>query len=363
MRIFYISYFADKNECPDRMVVLSAQKKISYIKSCLNENCDQLYIISTALPTKDKPKSKKKTIYFSDKEIHVYLPFRWKHFRKVQTQINLLLYLLKNVKSGDLIVFYHSLIYINPLKIFHMIRKNKIVMEFNDWYKLHFTDESSINSTEKIEEKIIRITDAYILASPFMQELIDKSKPWIVNYGNYETVDTNKKGEIKIAYTGVVEKLRKGAYLIAESARYLPNDIKITIAGYGTNECLSDLKILCDKINNSKGHQCIEIIEPLQGKPFDDFLSSIDIALNCHTYSVNELWKSKYSFPSKIPLNMGHGAYVVTYNYEIITKSPFLPCCVLFDEFTPLSLSKAIIKCIDIIKSDTKKTRRTLFLI
>lgn len=352
--IHYISFFCDANEMPTRDIVISGQAKMRYMISTLRENSRKLHVVSTAQVKPGMPAEKQCTITVDKREDHVYLPalstrnaFSAK-LRGLFGRFYLLRYLLTKVKSSDVVVVYHSLFYMEALLLFRLLRRNRIVLEFNDQYSLLYTKERMIAKARRQEKSILRIADAFILASPYMRELIPEEKKSIVNYGDYTVEDMRARPDrelVTVAYTGVIEKLRSAAFLAAQSAAFLPDGIKLLIAGFGSDECVRELQELCDNVNEGRVEPVVELVGLLQGQRFDELLNTIDIALNSHSYSRAELWKSRYSFPSKIPLNMAHGAYIVSYGYEIVSDSVFRPACVFFDEYSPESVAAAIIEC------------------
>lgn len=367
--IHYISYFLNEDEITDRKLEVAGQSKIKYIINSIKKTGHIVNVVSTALVERNKEFSNGKSIIIDAHENHIYLSALGSKskiiskFKNLYMQIQLLFYLINKVKKGDIIIAYHSLSYIWVLKLFKIIKKNKFILEFNDLYALHFSEIKVSNRIRKKEQAFVNIADGYILASPYMIELLDKNKPYIISYGSYKTNSCKQKyidnGKINVAYTGVIENLRSAAKLVANSACFLSKDYVVHIAGYGTLDNLTEFEKLCKNINHEMGYNAIEYYGLLLGDKFSNLLNKCQISVNAHTYSKEDLWKSKYSFPSKIPLYMSYGLYLVSYKMDIITESPFSEFTTFFSEFTPNALANAIVTCSKKIKNRDNKFERT----
>lgn len=361
--IHYISFYLNQSEIDDRELVVPVQSKVSYIIDAIKKSGFCIQVVSTALANTKTKFSRKKNITIDPSETHIYLSAIGsksaflRKFRSVYMQMKLFLYLMRNINKNDVIIFYHSLSYMKVIKLFNKIRKNKIILELNDLYALHFTSEKSIFRIKKKELSLFKIPDSFIFASPFMTDLIEIQKPFILSYGSYKKVQLNHKNDdkkIHIIYSGVIENLRNAANLAAYSAKYLTEDFIIHIAGYGNDENVNKFIALCDLINKEIGREGVIFHGLLMGSEFDLLLNKCKIALNCHSYTEIDLWKSKYSFPSKIPLNMSYDLYLVSHNMDVISKSPFAEFCTFYNNFTPEAIASAIIESSKKINNNIK---------
>jgi hypothetical protein len=359
-KIHYISFYLNQDEIEGRDLVVAAQSKISYIIESIQKAGYEVCVISTTLTKKGVGFSKGKEVRISAQESHIYLRAMssqniiFRIFKNTFMQLQLLFYLLKNVESNDIVLAYHSLAYMPVIKLFKKLRKNKFILELNDLYALHFTSSRKLLKIKKKECSFFNIADGFLFASPFMTELVNENKPAVISYGSYREFDKTKQledGKIHVVYSGVIENLRRAAKLVANTAMFLSKDYVIHIAGYGTEKNLKEFNILCNKINKTKGYEAIIFHGLLLGDDLDKLLDTCKIALNCHTYKKEDLWKSKFSFPSKIPLNMGHDLYLVSHNMQIISDSPFAQFITFFSEFSPKAVADSIMACVDKIKN------------
>lgn len=353
-KIHYVSFYLNQEEAPDRSLTVAAQSKISYIADAIKRDGFALEIVSTAFTKPTATFSRMKVIKIDSRESHVYLPAMGsvngipQKAKMPFMQISLFLHLLFHVKKEDMILAYHSLAYMKVLRLLAKLRKIKFVLELNDLYALHFTDKDKIEKIKQRECKYFELPDAFLLASPYMVEIIPPNKPTVISYGSYKVQSTDQRvddGKTHVIYTGVIENLRGAGKLVANTARYLTRDFVIHIAGYGSVACMDEFGKLCNEINISMGYEAIVFHGLLIGKAFDDLLDRCHIAINSHTYSNEDLWKSKFSFPSKIPLNMCHGLYLVSHDMPLISESEFSRFTTFFSEFSPDHVAKAVIEC------------------
>jgi hypothetical protein len=361
-KIHYVSFYLNQDEVHDRALVVAAQSKISYIADSIKRAGFNLEIVSTTFTQPMARFSRKKIINVDSRENHVYLPAMGsvngiqRKIRLPFMQISLFLHLFFHVGKEDVILAYHSLAYIKVIRLLAKLRKIKFVLELNDLYALHFTDKEKTEKIKRMECKYFKLPDAFLLASPYMVEIIPPNRPTVISYGSYKAPSTDQRvndGKIHVIYTGVIENLRGAGKLVANTARYLTRDYVIHIAGYGTDECINEIDKLCSEINVALGYEAIIFHGLLIGKAFDDLLDRCHIAINGHTYSNEDLWKSKFSFPSKIPLNMCHGLCLVSHDMPLISKSEFARFTAFFSEFSPDHVAKAIQECAVAIKGNS----------
>lgn len=369
-KIHYISFYLNQDEVQDRSLVVAAQSKISYISDSIKRAGYTLEIVSTALTKRTSKFSRGKIFSIDPQEKHIYLPSMGsvniiqRKMKMTFMQVSLFFHLLFNVKKNDIILAYHTLSYINVFRLFAKFRKNNFVLELNDLYALHYTDKNKITEISSKEYEYFKLPDAFLLASPYMVEIIPKNKPTIISYGSYKVNSSDRRlcdGKIHVIYTGVIESMRNAGKLVANTARYLTKDFIIHIAGYGTDTCINDFSKLCNEINISMGYSAIIFHGLLIGNEFDNLLDSCHIAINGHTYSNDELWKSKFSFPSKIPLNMCHGLYLVSHDMPLIFNSEFSQFTTFFSDFSPGNVAEAIKECSEKIENNViKRTPKDL---
>lgn len=367
-KVHYINFYSDE-EVPERKGDIASRSKIKYIVGVLKRCNFTVNVASCAFSPSKKICSKEIIKRIDMQEKHIYLrTVNIPYVRRIVMKFFVLKYLLKNVKKNDVVIFYHSINFNNVIQIFKLLRKQRVLLEYNDRYGLHYNESRKVKRVERIEKSIVKSADGYILASPYMAELIEKQKPYIVNYGSYapaaaicNDVPENIKifgqeKKLKLVYTGVVESLRNAAFSVATMSEYL-SDAIVGIAGYGTDSNINRLKQICETINKKCNEKKVEYLGCLNEQELSYLMSVADVAINAHMYSPDEIWKSKYSFPSKIPLNMSAGLHIITYPFDIIVYSPFSEACVYFEQFTKECLAEAV-KRIQVEQPSKDKPRK-----
>ncbi|MHB1461979.1 MAG: glycosyltransferase family protein [Armatimonadota bacterium] len=368
IKIHYISYYLNQDEVKGRNLEVAAQSKIGYLVGAMKRAGAEVTVVSTATTMNGEGFSHYSDVNVDPHERHIYLAALGtanvitKKLRILYMQFALFIYLLTRVKRNDVVVIYHSLRYIPVVTLIKRMTKYKVVLEFNDLYALHFIDQKKVNSIRVREQAYVKMMDGFVLASPFMAEIVDNMKPAIISYGSYDVDEIEKSRyfddhHIRVVYSGVIENLRGAANLIASASLHLSDDYVIHIAGYGRPDVLVEFKDVCESINRAKGYTAIVYHGLLLNERLKLLLEDCDIALNCHKYSDEDLWKSRYSFPSKIPLNMGFGLYMVSHSMDVVRESPFAECISFFDAFTPQAVADAIKQCVDMVKNDQKGQR------
>ncbi|MBR6536494.1 MAG: hypothetical protein IKT67_04780 [Lachnospiraceae bacterium] len=365
MKLHYISFYATDNV--NRQVVRSSISKIEYMMDALKMIDDSLSVVSTALV--EEGKGYQKTLKHGN---ITYLPgigLKGRIGRRISllvTQFMLLMHLLTKASSKDIVIFYHSISYFWPLRIAQRIKRFCTIMEFNDKYSYHMNDANKARKIDKIEKRMIQKASAYIFASSMMKELVDESKPFVINYGSYAPAlkqnnisDNNSPKCIHLLYSGVLEPLRRAGEMAIDAMKYLPDNYILHIAGFGSVEYLSLINNKIEEVNAQKKCKVIYNHGFLNSSELGCLMQQCDIALSTHAYEFE--WQSRLSFPSKIPLNMANDLYIVAANLPVIVNSPFASGCCFYKEHDPKAIAQAINKCVSIhLRGDTMKPSRII---
>ena len=335
---YYDTIDSDEN----RYYVMSAKDKIDYIVSVLNKLGHSVLLVS-ASHTKNNKYYKSQTKDINDNtKLLLFATFGHtlsitKVLSRLYTKIQLLTWLLINIKSDDVLIVYHSLGYMNIVNIIRRIKKNTIIMEVEEIY-------SDVLEKEKIREKEISYLskkDCYIIPTELLKETIRVGeKPTVVIYGRYNRYPHNGKKknihEIRVVYAGYLDA-SKGSVAAIESAKYLPSNYKMHILGFGSDK---DLNMVNCKINDlvSQGYQ-ISFDGMLKGDIFDRFLSECDIGL-CTQDPTAQF--SNTSFPSKILNYLSHGLKVVAIEIPSLKQSRINNCIFFYKDNNAKSIAEAI---------------------
>jgi len=347
MAIHYISFYTNTKK---RRQVSSGISKIEYMLDVLKSLDERVVAVSTASSAETGLQRG-----FTEGDV-LYLPslcikgavgrrlnlfyMQWKLFR----------YLMKHVSNDDLVMYYHSMSYAWPLRWARRFKRFKFIMEFNDKYSYHYTNKKKAAKVDTIEKKLIAEADAYVFASPMMLDLTQGNKPYTVNYGSYAPAEAQMRkkektldGKVHLLYSGVLEPLRKAGELAIEAMEALPENYVLHIAGFGNEAYVSEVRRKITEINQKKGFEAIVFHGFLNQVQLGDLMQMCDISLSTHKYEF--AWQSDLSFPSKIPLNMANGLYMVTQDLPVIFNSPFKDAICFYGGDAPTDVAKAIRNC------------------
>lgn len=342
MKIHYFSYYAEDGMGRD--CVRSTVSKVNYMFSALETLGEEVSVVSTA---KAHPGSGFQKMVKSEKVY--YLPalgLKGRLGERVSAlymKLMLFCYLVKNVAREDVVVYYHSIGYFRPLRIAKRIRKFSLVMEFNDKYSFHYTDEQKIKKVDQIEREMISDADAFILASPKMRALTGDERPSVVNYGSYdvaEDVEHRPGSTVQLLYSGVIDEKRKAAELAIDAMAYLPDDYQLHVAGFGNQDYLDKVVKKMDELNKGRNHPAVIFHGFLNAQELKSLMQKCDIALSTHSYE--DVHMSDLCFPAKIPMNMASGLYMVSQSLPVIVESPFAKAMCFYKAPSPKAIAEAI---------------------
>lgn len=226
--------------------------------------------------------------------------------------LNLLLYCVKNIKRGDFVLFYNTTIFrLFVEKLFWCIR-GKIFFEIEEFY-------GALSNDKKMIEREINFFNTRCEGFIFVNDLIKKeliigNKPYSVCYGRYKpngkiskTLCENVLYEdtIIISYAGLIDNNKyRDAFRAAELAQYLPDNILVSIVGYGTDASIDELKLFIADINKRYGKVKVKYEGCFLGEELDNYYSKVNYGL-CLRDTKDEY--DKYTFPSKVLVYISHG--------------------------------------------------------
>ena len=240
-KIYYLNAYTNDRHCIGREKSIAANNKIEYILSSI-PNDFRVYNLSLA---QSKSGACNRVIVNEDNIVYHYSPSlsASSKYRFQFIKAYWLCFLLFKVRRSDSIIVYHSIFWIKLISVLKRIKKFRLILEINDFYQFYYKGKQR-DELKHSEEVFFRIADNYILANPRMK-LSLPSKRSLVNYGAYKVVEeidgSSESNIINVLYSGIVERMRNAAFLAIESVLYLPENYKLHMACFGTEE---DIKIL-----------------------------------------------------------------------------------------------------------------------
>ncbi|MFK8933320.1 glycosyltransferase [Acinetobacter junii] len=338
MSFYYIGYYT-KNGNPNNFLEFpGCSNKMSYIINCMKINNIAINVICLG-ESKDSRNYKSKEVKVDSLENNFFIgTIKYRIFSRLYLYFQLIYILLFRVKRTDTVIFYHSYYLLFLFKFFKKIKNFNLIIEVEESYMAAWgkSDFEIIN-----EIKSLKGADAYIYVNDLLPDIIEKTKPYVVCYGDYHIksiLPIKISGERKkIVYAGLIsEKDDSDIYLAVNAMKYLDNSYSLSILGYGSDCALKKLKqyIVENNLSNNVVYEGF-----LKGEAYINFLQNCDFAINPRVLSDR---LSDYTFPSKVLAYLSVGLPVVSTPIRCIKESK-VSGLVSFSESTdPLSFSNAI---------------------
>lgn len=345
---YIVQYDTDEYRSENRAIAQSAVNKSGYVLSALDEAGYETEVISAAWSGNPTGRYEKRKVILGKKSYLTICPTfgakskPMKLLRMFCALSWLFFYLVKNTKRNDIVISYHDLMTARPVMWAKKLKGFKLILEANEKYNV-VSKKSKFLSTG--EEKIIAAADGYMFCNNIVYQYIGKGKPYAINYGNctpQQCSPKNDDGNIHVVYAGIIDKVKTGAFIAANSAQFLDENYVLHIIGSGDKESIKEIKRIAD---NSTTKGCSVVYDGvLYGDEYKEYISSMHIGLSTQSVKGEYLL---YSFPSKILSYMGLGLQVVSGRIPCIETSGISDAVYYYEGDSPKEVAKAI-KSIDI---------------
>lgn len=351
----YIGYY--DTESNRRTASPAAVDKMTYIAEVLSRLTGSVEILScstySSIPDSAHSENIKGNVYVK------YIRTRGKHKFKIGKLYDLIydkfsvfFLLMKNIRRGETIIVYHSLLYMRLIRFIKMIKKLKVVLEVEEIYN----DVGGLKKDTRDQElKFIQLGDAYLFPTEIMNRELNKyGKRAVIVHGAYNMKQSDKTkfcdGKIHVVYAGTFEKKKGGAQIAINSSPYLPKEYKLHILGFGSEEEVKDVK---QRIKEAQTKSKCEIVYEGKktGKDYIDFISQCDLGLSSQN---PEGVYNNTSFPSKILSYMCNGLKVVSVRIPVVETSDVKNGIWFYETSNPEKLAEAILEA-GKIEFDPKK--------
>ena len=343
--IFYIGYYdCEKIKKEKRKVSPAAVNKMEYIiyslKNILDEEIEVISPAETELYCFVKGKkleiSKKLFVKtFSSFSSRNKIVRILGHFL---TKITFCTYLFKNIKKGDHIIVYHSLVYMKIIEWIKLLKKCKLTIEIEELY----SDVTENENLRKKEIKFFQIADDYIFITSLLREIINTEKPAVISHGTYKAIPNHnfnfKDNKIHVVYAGTFNKIKGGVFKAISVAEYLDESYVMEILGNGSQKEIQEVKNAIE--NASKPGSCeIRYVGYKFGDDFNAYIQACDIGLS--TQQAEGKFNAT-SFPSKILMYMSNGLRVVSVKIPAVETSDVGEYVYYYEKQTPEEIAKTI---------------------
>lgn len=346
-KVFYLCFYSDP-EYMDKLVIFpSALSKIEYVAESLKKCGYHTNVVSMATSLKGRFEGRKKQI--DEQETHTYLSSIKTKFAVINKALvivrwmQILCFLLKNVKKDDKVVIYHSLYHRYWLHWYKKLFRKDFVLQIEDVYT---SVHQEIAHAKRAEWNLFSLTDKHICVNDLLREQLN-SRYSVVSYGSYKLpkqVSVEKGEKIRLVYAGVIEQHRNAAFFAVRAVEFLPENYELHILGFGTQEDISALYALIDKINQTKEKKQVFYHGKKSGEEYTTFLQSCDVGLSTHVYQKEDLESADHTFPSKVLVYMANGLRVVAQRLDVLKESAIGELISFYHVPEPETLAEAIMQ-------------------
>lgn len=341
---YFAFYSGNTSNSKIRTSNYAGDDKIDYICSAITDINEPLTLVSNA------------------RSLHGYLPYERKNISDVYKRvyfaslpksnvfghtinvlfgfIQIIWYVIFNVKNGDTVLVYHSLGYRNIFSILKRLYGFKYILEIEELFEFF---ESS-NSYKKNEARVFKAPDGYLVSNKFINNRINlDNKPAVVINGIYriekKRCEQYKNDKVVVLYAGNLEK-QKGVDYIIRSASCLSSKYEIRIIGFGTESDIERISNLIKQVNTTS--ECkVRFDGALKGEAYIEYCQMCDIGI-C-VQDPNDQF-NLFEYPSKVFSYLSNGLKVVTNELEQIKNSDVYNYLYISKGVTPDEIAKAVIE-------------------
>ena len=340
--IYYAAYYSTEDS--GRVKNYAGEDKVDYICQALNEIGEEVLIISNAKTLENRFAKKEKLHLFQSTNLLYFssLPRRGIILHAIDVlwgYIQLVLYVLYNIKKTDSVIVYHSLGYRGIWGLLRKLKKFNYILEVEELFQAFDATKSSY---KKKERKVFKHPDAFMFSSELLAEDINiDNKPSVIINGIYKKeayLEKIERNIIKVVYAGSLEK-QKGVDYIIPVAEFLPKEYEIHIIGFGSSD---DIKRIEGIIKTTKGNVSYDGV--FKGMAYIDYLQKCDIGVCIQ--DENDVF-NRYEYPSKIFSYISNGLQVIANDLIQLRKSKVFPYLHIVYSKKPQDIARRIKSCME----------------
>lgn len=343
--IKYIAFYDLPGDRYRRNYALAAVSKMNYICESLHRCGRQVHIVSASYIVQEgvgfQPSRTEKVNDYTRLTLFPSFGTRSKpamYLKIIFTLFCLFVWLLRHTKKDEPVLVYHSPWLSLPVCLARKIRRFRLILEVEEIY----ADITSLNRCfDRLEYRLIRTADTFLLSTDLLADRIAGTKPRIVVYGQY-TVEPvlaapPADGKIHLLYAGVIDADKAGAFNALEATRYLDERYVLHMIGFGDEE------LLRHKIAELRPQTtCRTEFDGLKsGNDYIRYAQACQIGLSTQKMSGQYL---SSSFPSKILSYLALGLTVVSCRVECVCRSAVGNQVVYYTDDTPQAIAEAVRK-------------------
>lgn len=347
--IYYVGYYMDYEYLHQVKAAVSAVSKMNYIATLLKV-IDSVSIVSRSYSIVNKQMKARELKIDDSLNLINFKSYRslgriTRNLNRLYVNKQLESFCLKNIKSTDVVVIYHST---DDLKLIELLKQKigcKIVLEVEEIY----ADVTNDKDLKLRELKAFENCDGFIISVEELYQALEIEKPYIVINGTYEPEPLREVSfndtKIHCIYAGTFDQTKGGALAAVKAAEFLPKEYHVHILGFGTEKQVENIKNEINKVQNKVN--CILTYDGLKsGDEYIEFLQK------CHIGLCTQIPDAKYvqtSFPSKILVYLANGLRVLSVYIPAIANSKVGNLLYYYNDQNPQVIAQAI-RNIDISK-------------
>lgn len=347
-KVYYVgAYDTLENGRQLRKYSVAAARKMDYICDLLTEMGYEIEIVSPAFSietTGSKVDLKVKKI--NEKTTLVLAPC-WKSKNSLQRKFNVIYvtlwlfnYLMKHCGKDDTVLLYHQIDCVLPVLLSRFFKRFKLILEVEEKYGMVWP----LKKRQKVQEEMMlnaKNKKTMVVSEVLAEEL--GMNDAVISYGSYNVYNgkvPQKFGNDSktLVFTGMVEKVRGGAFMAVEVMRHLPADYTLEISGPVSEKDKSEFEALIDEVNAQCGRKAVVYHGLLNDNEYQELLLRADIALNPQ----KDGGYGAFLFPSKILTYLSYGLPVVSTKGLSIVKSKVAPVIAFAESYEPKDIAKTI---------------------
>lgn len=351
-KIYYLCYGAEDRKRSKFRFEPAAIPVVDYVSEKMRELGFQVEIVSGYISNKGVQGYENGE---SNGVQYTYFPSFHSKFRIINRivmyvhHMELFFYLLFHVGKSDVLVIYHSLAFIRLMTILMRVKRIHTVLQIEEYFS--YVNLIRKKSWKKRELNYFKLFDRYIFVNDVMADENEYERACVL-YGPYRS--KRKKLEktdetIHIVYAGGITK-GNAAIITAGAAEYLPQNYLITVIGYGTQDCIDNLKSVIAKQNKKNGAK-VEYGGFVIGEKYEEIMLKQDIGVSLYQSPEGETEDAtKYMFSSKILSYLSYSLKVVASSTESLQRSKLNDVVQQVMEMSSKEVAEAIMK-VDILEN------------
>lgn len=360
----YIGYYDTRESDENRNYVLAAVNKMDYVINTITRLGYDVEIVSASETRNVKGYAGREVLLGDAKKLRLFRTIgRTNKFtcilNRLITKLDFFFYLLFEIQRNEIVLVYHSLGYVNIIRLLKKIKKFQLILEVEEIY----ADVTGRQCDRKKEWSLFKEADAYIFPTELLNEKINiKNKPSIIIYGTYQVEeDRVKKSSLAnekkhILYAGTFDLRKGGAQAAMEVAKYLPPEYHVHILGFGTEEETENvIKFINEYSTNDSATLTYDGL--LSGEEYIQFVQKCQVGLS--TQSPGAAFNDT-SFPSKVLSYLSNGLHVVSIRIKVLECSAINDLIHYYNDNTSESIAEAIRRIDFSEKYDSRNVIRRL---